>query len=70
MINYLAGNNTKATTNSVKSNDDNDKNATKPSDETAEAGEGTPLGEIPKIEKCIANTRIDGLQTLHQVCNC
>lgn len=60
--------NTKASTNSAKSNDDNDKNAKKSNDESAEPGQGTPLGEIPKIEKYIANTRIDGLQTLYQVC--
>ncbi|XP_055313683.1 protein DEK isoform X1 [Sitodiplosis mosellana] len=61
--------NTKATTNSSKSNDDTDKNAKKSNDDdSAEAGKGTALGEIPKIEKYITNTRIDGLQTLYQIC--
>lgn len=64
---FVAGN-TKATTNSTKSNDDTDKNAKKSNeDDSAEPGKGTALGEIPKIEKYIANTRIDGLQTLYQV---
>lgn len=66
---FVAGN-TKTTTNSSKSNDDTDKNAKKSNDDdSAEPGKGTALGEIPKIEKYIANTRIDGLQTLYQVCN-
>lgn len=59
--------NTKGTTNSSKSNDDNEKNAKKSNDDTVEPGEGTSLGEIPKIEKYIFNTRIDGLQTVYQV---
>lgn len=62
--------NTKGTTNSSKSNDDNEKNAKKSNDDTVGPGQGTSLGEIPKIEKYIANTRIDGLQTLYQVHNC
>lgn len=65
---FVCAGNTKATTNSSKSNDDTDKNAKKSNDEdSAEAGKGTALGDIPKIEKYIANTRIDGLQTLYQV---
>lgn len=60
--------NTKATTNSAKSNDDTDKNAKKTNDDSVEPGKGTALGEIPKIEKYIVATRIDGLQTLYQVC--
>lgn len=60
--------NTKATTNSSKSNDDSEKNAKKTAnDDAVKSGKGTPLGEIPKIEKYIANTRIDGLQPLYQV---
>lgn len=59
--------NAKATTNSSKSNDDNEKNVKKSNDDKDEPGDSTPLGEIPKIEKYIANTRIDGLQTLYQV---
>lgn len=60
--------NTKAATNSSKSNDDTDKNAKKSNDDdSAGAGKGTALVDIPKIEKYIANTRIDGLQTLYQV---
>lgn len=57
-------------TNSSKSNDDTDKNAKKTGNDDAVKsgkGKGTPLGEIPKIEKYIASTRIDGLQTLYQV---
>lgn len=59
--------NTKATTNSAKSNDDTDKNTKKSNDDAAGSAEVTALGEIPKIEEYIANTRIDGLQTLYQV---
>lgn len=59
--------NTKGTTNSSKSNDDNEKNAKKSNDDSVEPGNSTSLGEIPKVEKYIANTRIDGLQTLYQV---
>lgn len=29
---------------------------------------GIPLGDIGKIEKYIAGTRVEGLQTLHQIC--
>lgn len=65
---YFGGSgNTKGTTNSSKANDDNEKNAKKSNDDAAEPGNSTPLGEIPKVEKYIANTRIDGLQTLYQV---
>lgn len=64
----IAGNNTKATTNSSKSNDDDaQKSVKKSNDDPADTGKGTALGEIPNIEKYIASTRIDGLQTLHQV---
>lgn len=53
--------------NSAKSNDDADKNAKKSNDDSVEPSSGLTLGEIPKIEKYITNTRIDGLQTLYQV---
>lgn len=59
--------NAKGTTNSSKSNDDNEKNAKKSNDDSVDPGHSTSLGEIPEVEKYIANTRIDGLQTLYQV---
>lgn len=59
--------NAKGANNSSKSNDDNEKNAKKSGDDTVEPGQGTSLGDIPRIEKYILNTRIDGLQTLYQV---
>lgn len=51
----------------TKANDDATNNDKK-SDEKADATNGVPLKEIPKIEKYINATRIEGLQTLYQIC--
>lgn len=51
----------------TKQNDDNEKKVKKANDDKDEPSDSTPLGEIPKVEKYIANTRIDSLQTLYQV---
>lgn len=64
----FAGNTKAKETNSSKSNDDTEKNAKKPvNDDAVKSGKGTPLGEIPKIEKFINTTRVDGLQPFYQV---
>lgn len=59
----------KTTTNESKSKSENDdaNKSDKKQNKSSESAKGIALGAIPQIEKYINSTRIEGLQTLHQV---